>query len=119
MTKAEFVAELRQLGYEAEELEGNRVAFSYLVPGGRFVGQTIRLGFDVPPDFPMTPPSGPHVSPRLFPIQAGGTHPTGGVHESPFGAGWEYWSRPIQHWPQTKRTVRDLMAHVHHLFDKI
>jgi hypothetical protein len=119
MPKAEFVAQLRQLAYDVEEFDGNRVAFGYPVNGGRFAGQTIRLGFDVPGDFPATPPSGPHVSPRLLPLQQGGVHPSGGIHESPFGPDWEYWSRPLQHWPQTKRTVRDVMAHVHHLFDTI
>jgi hypothetical protein len=117
MPKAEFVAQLKQMGYEVQELDGNRVAFSYLIPGGRFTGQTIRLGFDVPGDFPANPPSGPHVSPRLLPLQQGGTHPNGGIHESPFGSEWQYWSRPIQHWANTKRTVRDVMAHVNRLFD--
>jgi hypothetical protein len=120
MPKGDFVQQLRDLGYTVDELGGNRIAFRWPVPTGKFAGQTIRLGFDVPTDFPLTPPSGPHISPRLLPIQSGGTHPSGGIHESPaFGAEWQYWSRPMRHWPQTKRTAKDVLAHMRHLFDTL
>jgi hypothetical protein len=120
MARAEFKKELGELGYEVEELDADRVVFPYEIPCGRLTGQTIKLGFAVPGDFPLNPPSGPHVSPRLLPINtSSGTHPTCGVHESPFGADWQYWSRPLSHWAQTKRRVKDVMAHIRHLFDTI
>jgi hypothetical protein len=46
-------------------------------------------------------------------------HPNCGVHESPFGGEWQYWSWPLSYWAQTKRKVRDVLAHVHHLFDTL
>jgi hypothetical protein len=119
MPKAEFAEQLREMGFEVEECGDNRVAVSYVVPCGRLMGQKVKLGFDVPGDFPLTPPGGPHVSPRLLPHQSGGTHPNGGIHESPFGGGWQYWSRPLSHWSQTKRTARDVLAHIRRLFDTL
>src|ERR1700687_5293022 len=118
MARADFTEQLRQLGYVVEDLGEGKVAFPYVVPIGRFAGQQVRLGFVVGEDFPLNPPAGPHVSPRILPIQPGGTHPTGGVNESPsFGGDWEYWSRPIKHWAETKRTARDVLAHMNRLFD--
>ena len=120
MPKDEFVQQLRQMGHAVEDLGENRVAFPYEIPCGKLAGKKINLGFAIPPDFPLAPPSGPHISPRLMPNQSGGTHPTGGIHDSPsFGPDWHYWSRPISHWNDTKRTAKDVMAHVRHLFDTI
>jgi hypothetical protein len=120
MPKDEFIQQLRQMGYAVADLGGGRVAFPYEIPCGKFAGRKIKLGFTVPPDFPLTPPSGPHISPRLMPNQSGGAHPTGGIHDSPsFGTDWHYWSRPISHWNDTTRTVKDVMAHVRHLFDTL
>jgi hypothetical protein len=50
---------------------------------------------------------------------SGGAHPNCGVHESPFGSEWQYWSRPLSHWAQTKRKAQDVLRHVHHLFDTL
>ncbi len=119
MAKDDFIQQLNEVGYAIEDLGENRVAFPFEIPCGKLVGKKIKLGFAIPPDFPLTPPSGPHISPRLMPNQSGGTHPTGGIHDSPFGADWHYWSRPISHWNNTKRTVKDVMAHVRHLFDTL
>jgi len=118
MAYQDFINGLRALGFDVRELGDNRVTFAYVVPTGRFADRAIEFGFHVPQDFPLTPPSGPHVTPQLLPItNGGGTHPNGGVHTSPFGEQWEYWSRPLSHWPATKRTVKDVMAHIRHLFD--
>lgn len=120
MPKPEFVAELTELGHEVEDLGTDRVAIPYEVPCGRLAGTKIKLGFAVPGDFPLTPPSGPHVSPRLLPMNpSGGAHPNCGVHESPFGSEWQYWSRPLSHWAQTKRKAQDVLRHIHHLFDTL
>jgi hypothetical protein len=119
MSASDFIQALEAMGHSVTDHENGRVSFPYTVPCGKFADQTITLGFLVPGDFPLTPPSGPHLSPRLLPLNPiSGSHPTHGVHESPsFGTGWEYWSRPMNHWPQTNRTARDVMAHVRHLFD--
>jgi hypothetical protein len=117
MASQDFTEQLKELGVEAKDLGDGKVSFEYIIPTGRFAGHNINLGFIVPNDFSLTPPSGLHVSPRLLPLQPGGSHPSGGIHESPFGPDWEYWSRPIPHWKTTRRTVRDVMAHVRHLFD--
>jgi hypothetical protein len=120
MPKAEFITELTQLGYQVEDLEGDRVAIAYEIPCGPKTGQKIKLGFAIPGDFPLTPPSGPHVSPLLLPLNPqSGAHPNCGIHASPFGGDWQYWSRPLSHWAQTKRTVKDVLAHVRHLFDTL
>lgn len=119
MAGSDFISQLRALGYSVTELGGNRVAFPYTVETGKFAGQLIQLGFVVPGDFPLSPPSGPHISPRLLPItNGGGTHPTGAIHPSQeFGADWEYWSRPLKHWQTTQRKAHDVLAHIRHLFD--
>ncbi len=120
MPKAEFMEELKQLGHEVEDLGTDRVAFAFEIPCGSRAGEQTRLGFAVPGDFPLTPPGGPHVSPRILPLNPqNGPHPNFGIHESPFGAEWEYWSRPLSHWSQTKRKVKDVLAHVRHLFDTL
>lgn len=62
--------------------------------------KTFRLGFVVGNDFPLTPPSGPHVRARMHPIhpQSDLGHPRGGIHQSEFGSDWQYWSRPFPIW---------------------
>jgi hypothetical protein len=121
MGRQQFMDELRRLGYAAEELSGGRVSFAYEIPVGRLTGQPITLGLVVPDDFPVTPPSGPHVSPRLLPMNPNsGTHPNAGVHESQqFGGKWQYWSRPFPDWAQSGRTVKAYMAHIRRLFDTL
>jgi|SRR6516162_8749160 hypothetical protein len=115
-----FVDQLRELGYVVEENTANRVTFEYTIPVGKFRGQTIKLGFQVPLDFPASPPTGPHVSPHLLPLNPhGGKHPKEGVHASPaFGENWQYWSRPFLHtWPNTERDLRAYMAFIRKLFE--
>ena len=125
---AAFADGLRALGYtpvafpQAPEL----VIFDYPVEIGRFKGQTVRLGFAVPPDFPNTTPSGPHVSPPVLPIHPSNDlpHPVGGVHAGmsqsfvQHAAGqWEYWSRPCQNWGQSKKTTASYMAYIWRLWE--
>lgn len=117
MGRQDFINGLRALGFQVQDHGDGRVSFPYPVPVGRFIGQTIKLGFLVNDDFPANPPGGPHISPRLLPIRSGGEHPTGQVHPSPsFGEDWEYWSRPYNVWHNTDRTVKFYMAHIRHLF---
>jgi hypothetical protein len=120
---AAFVAGLAALGYEAIVLpeRPDHVVLDYHVETGKLAGRKVRLGFVVPPDFPVTPPSGPHVSPHIHVIGQPGEHPAGGVHASPFteaaGGEWQYWSRPYKEWATSKRTVPAYMSHVWRLWD--
>ncbi len=117
MARSDFVEQLKALGYEVQDHKDGKVSIPYKILSGKFMGKEIRLGFVIPEDFNLTPPSGPHLTPELLPRVSGGTHPSGGIADSPFGGEWQYWSRPLSHWAQTKRTVKDLLAHVRHLFD--
>src|SRR2546425_3212773 len=117
MPRADFIQQLRDLGCDPQDLGEGKVTIPYTVPVGRLEGQEVRLGFTVADDFPLNPPGTIHVSPRLLPQKSGGNHPDGGVGDSNFGPDWQYWSRPMHHWAKTKRTARDVMAHVHRLFD--
>jgi hypothetical protein len=104
----EFLAQIRGEGIEPTVVQGIAI-FDYAVEVGLLVGSNIRLGLAVPADFPLTPPPGPHVSPRLG-------HPLGAVHASPLGADWEYWSRPHPSWNQTDRSFAAYMRHIRTLF---
>jgi hypothetical protein len=117
MPRQDFVDQLRSLGYEVESPDGDRVIIPFTVDVGRYIGQKVRLGFIVGNDFPMNPPGGPHISPRLLPLNKANDYPLGGVHESPsFGPEWEYWSRPYNGWTETDRTVRTYLTHIRRLF---
>lgn len=116
MALSEFLDQLRVLGLDIAPTAPDRVAFPYVIDVGPRAGELIHLGFIVPGDYNLACPSGPHVSPRLYPNQSGGTHPTGGVHDSPFGPDWQYWSRPFKEWAQSTRDARAYMAHIRHVF---
>lgn len=108
--------QLRDLGYDVTE-DGNKIFFPFKIETGKRAGEEIMLGFLTFPDFLLNPPSGPHVRPRLLSQNSTqAPHPVGGVHDSPFGSEWQYWSRPISHWPETRRNAADYMAHIHRLF---
>jgi hypothetical protein len=124
---AGFGAGLRALGYDAAALpnQPDHVVFNYPVEVGPFAGQTVRLGFVVPPDFPTITPSGPHVSPRLRAAHPGNDipHPAGGVHlgqSAAFeqgGGEWQYWSRPCSDWGRSKKTVTAYMGFIWRLWE--
>lgn len=117
---ANFKTGLAALGYITTEVGDGNVTFEYVVEIGRFKGQVVTLGFKVPPDFPVTPPSGPHVKPHIHAMQGDGDHPTGGVHPSSGHSGlpddFQYWSRPFPGWNETRKTVADYLAFVRHLW---
>lgn len=112
-----FADELRKLGITVEEtLSGNRVIIEYEPSTGRFRGQHLRLGFEVPPNFPRTPPGGPHVSPALLPINRTAARHPDKVLPSAFGNDWQYWSRPFPNW-NGRGGVARYLAFVDKLFD--
>jgi hypothetical protein len=122
-----FSRGLAALGYRPEPLpsKADHIVFDYEVESGKFAGTKVRHGFIVPADFPLTPPSGPHVSPHIHPINTnGGPHPTGSVHQShaaafqdALGGVWQYWSRPFPDWAASKKTVAAYMSHIWRLWD--
>ena len=121
-----FVHALRTLGFAPIALpdKADHMVFDYVVPTGLFAGRAVRLGFVVPADFPLTPPSGPYISPHIHPIKTDGHHPTGGIHQSqaePFqralGGEWQYWSRPYPDWATGKKTVAAYLSHIWRLWD--
>jgi len=125
---AVFTEGLRGMGLDPKPLPNlpDHIVMDYVVQSGRFAGRSVRLGFVVPPDFPMTTPTGPYVSPHVLPIHPNSDvgHPLGGVHESqaaPFrqGAGgdWQYWSRPFPEWATSKKTPSSYMSHIYRLWE--
>lgn len=120
--REEFLRQVQDLGYEVlptppnPDQPGDRVVIGYRVPGGRFADQQIKLGFEVPATFPRTPPSGPHISPRLLPINPSASdHPNKVLESQHFGPDWEYWSRPYRGW-RGREGVSEYLTHIDHLF---
>jgi hypothetical protein len=120
-----FLEGLVKLGFKPTQLLGHpdHVVIDYVVPDGKFAGKAVKHGFIVPGDFPMTPPSGPHVSPHIHPIKPNGQHPTGGVHlnhskvfQQALGGAWQYWSRPFPEWPRSTKTAAAYIGHVFKLW---
>lgn len=118
MARNDFIEQLRALGYKIETVEGARITLDYLIPLGKFLGEQIKLGFEVSDDFPLSTPSGPHINRHFHALKPGGEHPTGGIHPSPFGSEWQYWSRPFHEWNKTNHTVAEYMAFIRWLFEK-
>lgn len=123
---AAFARGLAEAGFTAATVPGHpdHLYFGYVVPSGTRAGTQVKIGVVVPQDFPETPPSGPHVSPHVFPINTGGTHPYGAIHEQhsanftqALGEPWQYWSRPFQDWSTGHKTVASYLSHIWRLWD--
>jgi len=108
---------LEALGYTVELKDTDKVIIPLTIAEGRFSNQNIRVGFQVPGDFPMSSPSGPHIAPRLIPISNAQDH-TRAAESPPFGAEWLYLSRPFSQWAH-KRTVKRYMEYVTHLLNTL
>lgn len=110
-----FSSGLQDLDYVPENPGPNRVVFEYQIKQGRFAEKTIKIGIEVPPDFPVNCPTGPHINPRLIPIDTGALDNKRAA-ESPFGPEWQYLSRPFRAqqtgWNRTKRDVKSYLWHV-------
>ncbi|MEY9956692.1 hypothetical protein [Streptacidiphilus sp. MAP5-52] len=107
---AGMLAGLRRAGYTAEE-SGGFAVFDYSIEVGPCAGQTIKVALELVPDWPLSAPHGPHLTPRLG-------HPHGAIHASPLGQEWEHWSRPPQNWA-ADRTVRGYLRHLRTLFAQL
>lgn len=118
---AAFVDGLIALGYQPEVVDhqNRRVKFTYVVELGPHAGREVIHGIEVPADFPLTPPAGPHVSPQIHGgVAVGDAHPKGGIHASPFGPDFEYWSRPFPNWNgQPVKSVGTYLAHLRRLWE--
>lgn len=116
---ARLAAELRELGYEVEEVTGGGAQFAvfrgFTVPCGRFHGRVIDLGIQAPPDYPRSVASAIHVraKPPLF--DYGDTQPgVRNITTSALGGEWRYWSYNFG-W-RGDRTARRLMSLIHGVF---
>jgi hypothetical protein len=121
--KEAFIAGLKELGYQVEDCGENRIGFKYIIGAGRFKDQVITVGIDVPPDFNVTCPTGPHISPRLIPINAGGTGNDRAVDSPKFGPEWQYLSRPFVDektgWNRTRRDVKAYLRHIKRILETL
>jgi hypothetical protein len=117
MGRDKFKEGLEALSYKVELKDGDKIVIPFTIAEGRFAGQQIKLGIQVPADFEMTPPGGIHISPRLIPINTGAADHKRAA-DSPFGTEWEYLSRPYTQWP-LKRTVKRYMEYVSYLLNTL
>jgi hypothetical protein len=120
--KQPFIDGLKQLGYGPDDRGDSRVGFSYAIGAGRFQGKVITVGIEVPADFNVTCPTGPHISPRLIPINTGAPG-NDRAAESPFGPEWQYLSRPFvdqaEGWNRTTRDVKAYLKHVKRILETL
>jgi hypothetical protein len=118
--RKDVIEQLSALGYELQEHDPEKISLPYKIEAGEHAGKEIRIGFIINDQMPFEPPSGPHITPHLYPIhpQNDVPHPRGAVHSSPFGEHWQYWSRPCGDWRQTDGTMRAYMKFIRGLFAK-
>lgn len=116
MAKGNFISELQSLGFQVQEPDEIKVSFEYEVPVGRNIGKKVQLGFEVPGDFPMNCPSGPHF--HSYGLE-GWVEPPNNVNGSPFGGEWRYWSRPFPDWNRSDRKVKTYMAHIRNILARL
>ena len=121
MAKVDFVNQLQALGYQVQELAPDFLAFEFEIPVGRFLGQKVKIAFQVGDNFPMNPPPGPHFSPHLLPITGGGgAHPYGAIHISHLLTYWHYLIRQFTaNWKQNDLTVKTYLGHIKNLLATI
>jgi len=108
----DFLMEVHSIYTDAALVNENFVEFEFQIPVGGRLGESIKIALTFVPDWPLSCPPGPHVSPRIG-------HPDGNVHASPLGETWEYWSRPFPEWAQSDRTFKAYMSHIRALFARI
>jgi hypothetical protein len=113
----EFARQLREMDIEPYPNQvGNHIVFDYLVPAGKYRGSQIRIGLEVPSDFSRTPPGGPHISPRLLPMNPNAAGHPDKTADSSFGTDWQYLSRPYRGVWSARKGASDYLAHIDHLF---
>lgn len=111
MGREEFAKQLKALGFDVQDSANQGLYFEYVVEVGKNQDRRVLMGFENLNDFPMNAPHGPHFKP----LDEGWINPGGqrsGVHKSRFGEEWVHWSRPFQQWNNTKKTVKEYLAHI-------
>jgi len=116
MAQQDFIDQLRALGLHPQELRQDMVGFDYTIPIGKNTGKNVKIAFQVPKDFPMNCPPGPHIDSLDC---LGWVESPRNVHKSPLGPSWRYWSRPFPNWNKTCRTVRVYLSHVRNILNSI
>ncbi len=111
MAASDLFAQLKELGHDVT-VNGQYAVFAFTVPIGSRIGEVVHLALFAPVDYPLSAPSGPHVSPAI-------QHPGGATQGSPLGPDWIYWSRPFANWPQSSRDAKAYMSHVRRLFEQL
>ena len=118
-----FAEQLRQDGIDVVELPDDHIKIpSYRVEVGKYEGLEVDIGIVVPADFPLSPPSGPHVHKLIHENRPDGPHPAGHIHPSSkhskhFGSGWQYWSRPHPNWTSGAKNSVRYIEHVRALWE--
>ena len=112
------IKELNDLNLESILYPNGFVGFKYTIPLGRFRNQQIEIALEVS-NFPDIPPSGPYIKPFLLPINAvQGDHPFCGIHiRNQPTTEFQYWSRPVEGWDQTNKSMTVYLAFLRTLFD--
>lgn len=120
--KAAFEKGLTDLGIESTPGDGQFVLFPYTVKDGRFKDRNITIALEIPPDFNVTCPSGPHIKPQLIPINPAPMNNTRAAASS-LGTEWEYLSRPFgegqKGWPGSPRDVKAYMRHINRILETL
>lgn len=121
--KDAFIEGLRGLGYDSMDHGEGKVSFRYTIGAGRFKDQVITVGIAVPTDFNVTCPTGPHITPRLIPINPAGAGNDRAAESPQFGPEWEYLSRPFvdntEGWNRTTRDVKAYLRHVKRILETL
>lgn len=112
MGRTEFIEQLKALGYSTHELSHGMIGVILVIPVGKNSGISIDLALQVPNDFPMNCPPGPHF--KSIDVK-NWIEPSRNIHDSTLGGEWRYWSRPFPDWNRTEKTVRTYFAHLKNL----
>jgi hypothetical protein len=129
--KADFINQLRDLGFKPQEPAADKAYFEWTVPVGPNAGKKVLVGTMVGDAYPGTCPSAPHFKP----LDDGWKEHPDSVSDSNFGHGWNvypeenspafyqtawrYWSRKLEEWPASEKTARFYLAHLKKLMMSI
>ncbi len=125
--KADFVNQLRALGFTPQEPVADRVYFEWVVSLGPNMGKKVLVGTMVGDGFPATCPSPPHFKP----LDKDWKEHANAVSDSNFGQGWQqypadndsilykqgwrYWSRKFDEWASSEKTAKIYLSHLNKL----
>ena len=114
-----LVSDLKELGFEAQVVDGGANQFAvvvkYEIEIGRFIGQIIDLGIMATADYPRTCASAIHIraDPQLL-EKSDSVPNVRNITDSNLGPEWRYWSHNFQ-WTE-ERTTRRLISQINGIF---